>query len=225
MVGKHQVKRRRIAAAALGIVAGCLPLRVQSPRPFILLFGDSLCYKNSEFYLAMTKAFPTAEIEPNGVVGAPTWTRAARFSMLPDQWTRRPDLVVVLMGVNNFTHDASYPPELGWDDLEAVRARARWAGVPILIGTPLPYPEHDRRGGGCSPSWNGAYVRRLRALLLERSGRDVVDFDEAVPPEEAERLLPDCLHPNAEGGVRMAALVRTTICERRPRHTFSRLCH
>jgi hypothetical protein len=41
--------------------------------------------------------------------------------------------VIVLMGVNNFSHDRSHSPEWGWADLEALRAAAHACRVPIFM--------------------------------------------------------------------------------------------
>ena len=129
------------------------------------------------------------------------------------------------MGVNNYAHDHAHRPESGWADLESIRQRARKAQVPIFIGTPLPYGRwHGPDKTPCDPKWSSQYVRELRDLILHRSQPDVIDFEEAFSVADAETWLPDCLHPNVAGAQRMAALVRSTICERRFRPQFAPLC-
>jgi lysophospholipase L1-like esterase len=213
-----------LCAAALCVLASCVPARAADAKPRILLWGDSLCSNKCEFYLAMQRKFPQAEVIPGGIIGAATWQRAAWFPQ-PDRWIDRPDVVIVLMGVNNYAHDHAHRPEAGWADLESIRQRARKAHVPIFIGTPLPYGRWSSPGKvPCSPQWSARYVRELRGLIIRRSQPDVIDFEQAIPTATAERWIEDCLHPNAAGGKRMADLVRTTICKGHSRKKFMPLC-
>ena len=198
-------------------------LRAEAPEPYILLYGDSIASQYCQFYPAMKKLFPGVSIVPVGIVGAPTWEMARRF--VSENRTPPPDLVVVLMGVNNFAHDPSHQPERGWADLERMRQRALRAHIPILIGTPLPYGRWNSvTMAACPPQWSSEYVAELRRFVLERSAPDIIDFDEAIPFDNPEPWLPDCLHPSDEGAERMAQLVRTTVCERLWRPEFARLC-
>ena len=212
-----------LATAALWLpsISGCaLARHPQHQPPAILLFGDSLCSSGSKFYPAMQAEFPGVEIVPAGITGASTWMGADMFCL-----QTRPDLIVVLMGVNNPTHDRNYPPEWAWLDIEAIRAKARTFDVPVLIGTPLAYAEFSPQDNSrCPLKWNAPYVRQLRDLLLNFAQPDVVDFDEAIPPAEVGTWFDDCLHPNEAGARRMAGLVRSVICAPRRRREFRRLC-
>jgi len=198
-------------------------LKPAAGEPYVLLYGDSLTSQHCNFYPAMRKEFPRVSVVPAGIVGASTWEMARSFA--PEKWTPPPDLVVLLMGVNNFAHDPYHQPERGWADLEGMRQRALRARVPVLIGTPLPYGRWNPVTMNlCPTEWSNQYVAELRRFILERSAPDIIDFDQAIPFDNPEQWLPDCLHPSSEGAERMAWLVRAAVCERLWRPEFARLC-
>ena len=238
MVVVREPKRR--ARAALGVLTlgllltytlgGCAA--AVAPPGRIMLYGDSLCSQFGEFYPAMQREFPGAEIIADGFIGAATWDRIPILRSVNSTLQTtvfcsnpKPVLIIVLMGVNNFAHDRAVPPEWGWSDIEAVRTAAHRCDVPIFIGTPLPYARtFGTEKQLCSHKWSNWYVEQLRTLILRLSQPEVIDFAEAIPWDHPEDYLLDCLHPNEEGARRMAALVRATICDRHPRREFTALC-
>jgi lysophospholipase L1-like esterase len=228
--GSSMNRLRQVCFLGTWILAATwLPLRAASAAPQILLYGDSLCSPSSNFSTAMQEAFPQTEVVPAGIVGATTWAMAERWAqadaLISGEWTGRPDLIVVLMGVNNFGWDHSHDPEWGWADLESIRRKAQARHAPILIGTPLTYGRTygpDKKP--CPPKWSASYVSQVRKLLLQLSQPDVIDFNEAIPLDEADTLLPDCLHPSPDGGRRMAAQVHRIVCQERYRPEFARVC-
>ena len=123
------MRSRIVSPFVLTLVAVlCCPAVHAAPkaspkRPTILLYGDSLCSEGSEFYLAMRRQFPQVDIHRSGIIGASTWERAESFPD-PDKWPDRPDLVIVLMGVNDPGHDRDHRPEQGWADLPPWQRKA-----------------------------------------------------------------------------------------------------
>ncbi|MGY9055690.1 MAG: SGNH/GDSL hydrolase family protein [Alphaproteobacteria bacterium] len=107
------------------------------------------------------------------------------------------DLLVIEFSINDSSLIHGVPLEKSGANLDAMLSAARDAEVPVLLTT-------------MNPAWGQKSLERLgqvayRALLRDRiypgwvGLMDTVETWQTIPAAERERLVPDGLHPTAEG--------------------------
>lgn len=186
--------------------AGCVGCTGRDP-PLVAFLGDSL---TEGWGLSMDNAYPallardlSARSHPIRALNAGRSgdTVAQGRERLAEVLRRRPDVLVVALGVNDALRGMSV--EAAEADLRLIMADARAQGARVvLVGVHAP------------PSLATAHTRRF-ALMYGR-----LAADERVPfvPDllagaagDPRRMFPDALHPNAAGQRRLAENVRPAL--------------
>lgn len=219
-----------ILLAALGPaaadLAGLNALLAGGQRPVkIVGFGDSI---TGVYYhtggrrawpemlgVALQRVYPQAQIEiiNAGVSGGNTTTGLARMDQ--DVLSHRPDLVVIMFGMNDVVANA---PEVYESNLRTMVRNSREAKAEVVLCTPN-YVAED----------NGSRdLTRLRACaaIVRRVGQDlavpVTDCFQAYEairqanPREFTVLMSDAIHPNMRGHKLFAEEITETITGQRP---------
>lgn len=191
---------------ALGLVALalCLAPGCSKRGPLVAFLGDSL---TSGFKLPESQAYPAhvqralrakgrnVRVLNAGVSGD---TVAQGLKRLPAVLRRKPDVLVVALGINDGLR--GLPPEVTEDGLRQILARAQGAQVRVLLaGLRIPArhgEEHARRFGEIYPRLAAEFRVPLVPYLLEGvAGQPALNYH-------------DGLHPTAEGQKRVAENVR-----------------
>jgi lysophospholipase L1-like esterase len=119
----------------------------------------------------------------------------------------RPDVVLVLLGVNDLYYERTDPPSTAVVErtvarLATVAAEARAAGATVLLATALP----NRRD---PPSRVAALNAAIRALAP-----DFVPTGERFAEGDWEGSLADDVHPNGDGYQRIADVLADELVRR-----------
>lgn len=160
----------------------------------------------SQYAYWLMKARPAWKVINQGINGQRSDEIRARFET--DVVEKRPAVVVIIAGVNDVYQgrDARHVEE----QLAAMYARAKQAGIKVVAGTILPY-------NTATPDQN-ARMHAINEWIRTQAAHDpafrYVDTRTAVAaPGQADRLAasPDGLHPDADGYRRMADAIAPAI--------------
>jgi acyl-CoA thioesterase-1 len=205
VTGRARRSGRRSAAAlvfapVLALAAGC-----GGRGPLVAFLGDSL---TSGWRLPESEAWPArlgedlrrrghaVRVLNAGVSGE---TAAEGLARLDGVLGRRPDVLVVALGINDGLR--GLPVADTEAALRAILDRARAAGVPVLLVGMRIAPDDER-----ARRFNDLYPRLAAELRLPW----VPDLRAPVVGRP-ELLFPDGLHPNAAGHERLAEAVRPVL--------------
>jgi acyl-CoA thioesterase I len=194
---------------ALGLVGLAVSLAPGCSKrgPLVAFLGDSL---TSGFKLPEAQAYPahvqralrakgrTVRVLNAGVSGD---TVAQGLKRLPAVLRRKPDVLVVALGINDGLR--GLPPEVTEVGLRQILTLAQGARVRVLLaGLRIPArhgEEHARRFGEIYPRLAAEFRVPLVPYLLEGvAGQPALNFS-------------DGLHPTAEGQKRLAENVRPAL--------------
>lgn len=159
----------------------------------------------SQYAYWLTKAHPGWEVINQGVNAQRSDTIAARFE--EDVIARHPAVVVLIAGVNDVYQGR--PAQQVKDQLAAMYARARGAGIRVVAGTIIPY-------NTATPDQN-ARMHEINAWIQAQADAGVVTFVDTraavAAPGSPDTLAssPDGLHPDAAGYRRMAEAIGAAI--------------
>jgi lysophospholipase L1-like esterase len=160
----------------------------------------------SQFAYWLMQAHPEWRVLNRGVNGDRSDQIAARFER--DVLPHRPDLVIVIAGVNDVYQGRSVAHVQ--TELRRLYDRAAQAGVPVVAGTIVPYDT-------ATAAQNTA-MREINAWIAAEAARDArvwcVDTRAAVAdPRDPDRLRdsPDGLHPDIDGYRSMAEALEPAI--------------
>jgi len=171
--------------------------------PRVVFLGDSLTaglgLPEAHVYPARLAEMFAATGNPISVVNAGVSgdTTAGGWNRLEWVLAQNPDLLVIELGANDGLR--GFDPETTESNLRRILERIR-AGdtAALLIGMRLP------------PSYGGAYVGEFEGIyprLAAEFGIPLVPFLLEGVAARPELNLPDGIHPNAEGHLRMARTV------------------
>ena len=158
--------------------------------------------ETSQYAYWLMRAHPDWDVLNVGVNGERSDQIRARFER--DVINRRPRVVVLIAGVNDVYQGRAV--EHVTDQLSAMFARAKQAGIPMIAGTIVPYntatAEQNRK------------MHEINRWIRDRAADDpnvsFVDTRAAVAdPDNPDRLFesPDGLHPSPAGYQRMAQAI------------------
>jgi acyl-CoA thioesterase-1 len=175
--------------------------------PLVAFLGDSL---TEGWGLSSNEAYPALVSHDLARRGRPVraWnagrsgdTVAQGLARLPGVLRRRPDVLVVALGVNDALRGMSV--EAAERDLRRIVIEAQAQGVRVLlVGTDAPPPlatAHSRR-----------FADVYRRVAAERRVALVPDLLAGVGADRGN-LFPDALHPTAAGQRRLAENVRPAL--------------
>lgn len=124
----------------------------------------------------------------------------------------RPDVLVIMFGVNDITHpdllDAFLPDALWLFD----QFQSAIPGLDILVVTPTPLAPGDEKQRE-NTDLATKIIPALRQLA-QMTGSSIVEVNQEYPPTLA--YLPDGVHPNAQGNRLIAQLVFNAITASSP---------
>jgi acyl-CoA thioesterase-1 len=213
-----------LAALALATLAGCgaeapaedagaaleAPLpAIGGPERTILAFGDSLF---AGYNLAEDEGYPevlqavlrargiNATVIDAGVSGDTTQAGAQRIGFVLENAAAKPELAIVELGGNDLLRGLS--PEQTRANLAAILSALREAEIPVLL-------MGMRAPPNMGPEYQAAFDALYPALAEEFDAALVDHFLEPVVGKP-ELILPDRIHPTAEG---IEAIVAATVDE------------
>jgi lysophospholipase L1-like esterase len=206
------------------LLAAALMSGMQTPRVRIVAMGDSTtagtpAFKSpreapptgsgdetSQYAHWLMTAHPDWEVVNQGINAQRSDQIAARFDA--DVIAQKPAVVVIVAGVNDVYQGR--PAQHVKDQLAAMYARARGAGIRVVAGTIIPY-------NTATPDQN-ARMKDINDWIRSQGRGDpgviVVDTRAAVAaPGSPDTLAssPDGLHPDAAGYRRMADVIAPAI--------------
>jgi lysophospholipase L1-like esterase len=159
----------------------------------------------SQYAYWLMKAHPEWDVVNQGVNAQRSDVIAARFD--EDVIAKKPAVVVIIAGVNDVYQGR--PAQHVKDQLAAMYARARAAGIRVVAGTIIPY-------NTATPDQN-ARMRDINAWIRAQGDAGAVTFVDTraavAAPGQPDLLVssPDGLHPDAAGYRRMADAIAPTI--------------
>lgn len=148
--------------------------------------------------VAIQRIYPNAQIQiiNAGVSGGKTSSGLARIDA--DVLAHRPDLVVVMFGMNDV---AAHPPDVYEANLRTIIEKVRAIGSEVVLCTPNAISQGDERRPLAKLGEYADIVRRLGAEL----GIPLVDFYTqfaAIQTDDPRRwitIMSDAIHPNMRG--------------------------
>jgi lysophospholipase L1-like esterase len=206
----------------VGVLAMIAMLNTQ-PRVRIVAMGDSTtagtpAFKSpreappngsgdatSQYAYWLMQAHPDWEVLNQGVNAQRSDVIAARFD--EDVIAKKPAVVVIIAGVNDVYQGRA--AQHVKDQLAAMYARARAAGVRVVAGTIIPY--------NTATADQNARMRDVNAWIRAQADAGVVTFADTraavAAAGDPDRLAssPDGLHPDATGYRRMADAIAPAI--------------
>jgi lysophospholipase L1-like esterase len=159
----------------------------------------------SQYAYWLMKAHPDWDVVNQGVNAQRSDVIAARFD--EDVVAKKPAVVVIIAGVNDVYQGR--PAQHVKDQLAAMYARARDAGVGVVAGTIIPY-------NTATAEQNGR-IHEVNAWIRAQAEAGLVAFADTraavAAPGNPDLLAssPDGLHPDADGYRRMAGAIAPTI--------------
>ena len=200
-------RARRFFPAAVLAAAGWDSSCTGREGPLVAFLGDSL---TEGWGLSADEAYPALLARELAARGRPIRalnagrrgdTVAQGLARLPRVLQKRPDVVVVALGVNDALRGMSV--EEAERDLRTIVARSQADGARVLlVGVPAP------------PSLATAHARRFASIYP----RVAADARVALVPDllagaagDPGRMFSDALHPNAAGQRQMAENVRPAL--------------
>ena len=193
---------RGLLGLALVVAPGC-----GRPGPVVAFLGDSL---TSGWKLPSSQAYPAhvqRALRQRGRrvrvinAGASGETVAQGLKRLPAVLRRRPDVVVVALGINDGLR--GLPPEATEEGLRQILTRAQAAGARVLLcGLRIP----PRHGEAHARRFSQIYPRLAAELRVP-----LVPFLLEGVAGEPSLNYSDGLHPSSEGHKRVAENVRPAL--------------
>jgi len=159
----------------------------------------------SQYAYWLMKAHADWDVINQGVNAERSDVIAARFD--EDVIAKKPSVVVIIAGVNDVYQGR--PAQHVTDQLAAMYARARAAGIRVVAGTIIPY--------NTATADQNARMHAINAWIRAQADAGVVTFSDtraAVAAPGRPDLLassPDGLHPDAAGYRRMADAIAPAI--------------
>jgi lysophospholipase L1-like esterase len=159
----------------------------------------------SQYAYWLMKAHPEWEVVNQGVNAQRSDAIAARFD--EDVIAKKPAVVVIIAGVNDVYQGR--PAQHVKDQIAAMYARARAAGIRVVAGTIIPY-------NTATPDQN-ARMRDINAWIRAQGDAGAVTFVDTraavAARDNPDRLAssPDGLHPDAAGYRRMADAIAPAV--------------
>jgi len=153
--------------------------------------------ETSQYAYWLMKAHPDWDVVNQGVNGERSDQIRARFEQ--DVVDQKPAVVVIIAGVNDVYQGR--PARHVKEQLAAMYARARAAGIQVVAGTIIPYNVASDNQNARMHDIND-WIR-----AQARTGIAVVDTRAAVAASDNPDMLassPDSLHPDAAGYRKMA---------------------
>jgi acyl-CoA thioesterase-1 len=211
-VGSRWPRLRPLLPAAL--LAAAWPSCSAGDGPLVAFLGDSLTsgwrLHEDEAYPALVARALADRGRPIRVLNAGVSgdTAAQGLARLPEVLNRRPNVLVVALGVNDAL--VGLPLDATERSLERIVDESRAAGARVLlVGCHLASgPEAPRAGAAAG---DAARARRLAEIHTRLAASHrlplVPDLLRGVAGEPT-LLFPDRLHPNAAGQARLAETVR-----------------
>lgn len=213
-----------VAGAALLLLAACgaqapvaedaqaaaldAPLpEIGGPERTILAFGDSLF---AGYNLEEDQGYPeqlqavmrsrgiNARVIDAGVSGDTSQAGAQRIGFVLDNMDAPPELAIVELGGNDLLRQI--PPEQTRASLTAILTELRERDIPVLL-------MGMRAPPNLGPQFQGEFDGMYPALAQE-FGADLVPFFLEPVYDKPELILPDRIHPTAEG---ITAIVAATV--------------
>jgi len=161
--------------------------------------------ETSQYAYWLMKAHPDWEVVNQGVNAQRSDVIAARFD--EDVIAKKPQVVVIIAGVNDVYQGR--PAQHVKEQLAAMYAKARAAGIRVVGGTVIPY-------NTATPDQN-ARMHEINAWIREQADAGLVTFVDTraavAAPGRPDMLAssPDGLHPDAAGYRRMADAIEPAI--------------
>jgi acyl-CoA thioesterase-1 len=200
-------RARSFLPAAVLAVAGWDSSCTGSEGPLVAFLGDSL---TEAWGLSPVEAYPALLARDLASRGRPIRalnagrsgdTVAQGLARLPGVLRRRPDVLVVALGVNDALREMSV--DEAERDLRRIVSDAQAAGARVLlVGVVAP------------PSLATAHTRRFAAIyarLAADTRAPLVPDLMAGAAGDPDRMFPDALHPNASGQRQLAENVRPAL--------------
>jgi lysophospholipase L1-like esterase len=159
----------------------------------------------SQYAYWLMQSHPGWEVINQGVNAQRSDVIAARFD--EDVIAKKPAVVVVIAGVNDVYQGR--PAQHVKDQLAAMYARARAAGIRVVAGTIIPYDT--------ATADQNARMHDVNAWIRAQADAGLVTFVDTraavAAPGSPDRLAssPDGLHPDAAGYRRMADAIAPAI--------------
>jgi lysophospholipase L1-like esterase len=159
----------------------------------------------SQYAYWLMKAHADWDVINQGVNAQRSDAIAARFD--EDVVAKKPAVVVIIAGVNDVYQGR--PAQHVKDQLAAMYARARAAGIAVVAGTIIPY-------NTATPDQN-ARMHEINAWIRAQADAGVVTFVDTraavAARDDPDRLAssPDGLHPDVNGYHRMADAIAPAI--------------
>ena len=154
----------------------------------------------------LMQTHPEWAVINQGVNGERSDQILARFGR--DVLEQRPELVVIIAGVNDVYQGR--PTAHVIEQLAAMYAQARGAGIPVVAGTIIPYDTATVE--------QNARMREINAWIRQAAAGDpAIAFADtrsaAAAADDPDRLFesPDGLHPSPAGYLKMAEAIRPVI--------------
>jgi membrane dipeptidase len=194
-----QASQDRVRIVAMGDSTTAGTPAFQSPREAPPAGrGD----ETSQYAYWLMQTHPDWQVINQGINGQRSDEIRARFE--EDVVAKKPAAVVIIAGVNDVYQGRPVRPVK--DDLAAMYARARAAGIGVVAGTIIPYDS--------ATAEQNARMHEINDWIREEARRDsgviFADTRAAVAaPGQPDRLAssPDGLHPDAGGYRRMADVI------------------
>ena len=159
----------------------------------------------SQYAYWLMQAHPGWEVINQGVNAQRSDVIAARFD--EDVVAKQPALVVIIAGVNDVYQGR--PAQHVKDQLAAMYAKARAAGIRVVAGTIIPY--------NLATAEQNARMHEINAWIRAQADAGLVTFADTraavAAPGHPDMLAssPDGLHPDAAGYHRMADAIAPAI--------------
>lgn len=190
-------------------------LPVMGPERTILAFGDSLF---AGYDLAEDEGYPerlesvlrrrgiNANVIDAGVSGDTTAAGRQRIAYVLDNLAEMPDLAIVELGGNDLIR--GIPPEQTRANLEAILAELQSRGIALMV-----------MGMRAPPNYGPEFQADFDGLYSDLA----TQYDAALVPffmeplvEDPSLLLPDRIHPTAQGVEAMVMATVDTVVEALP---------
>jgi acyl-CoA thioesterase-1 len=179
---------------ALSLLSFALPAHAAQPIR-LLAFGDSLMAgyslpPDASFPAQLEKALRAKGLNATVInAGVSGDTTAAALSRLDWALADRPTHAIVELGANDMLR--GLPPEQARANLDAILAKLKQAGIPVLLA-----------GMQAAPNLGADYGRRFNSIypdLAARYGLPLYPFFLDGVAADAKLNLGDGMHPNREG--------------------------
>jgi acyl-CoA thioesterase-1 len=182
--------------------------------PYVLAFGDSLTAGYglpaaasfaARLQSALRERFAGAVVHNAGVSGDTTAGGLKRLAPVLTRLTRKPDLVIVELGVNDLLR--GFPPERTRANLDAILGELARCGLPTLLATFE------------APPFLAALRTQYRAMYVELAAKHGIATAPFFPRGvlgHPDLVLADRLHPNARAIAMVVDALLPVVCAALP---------